>query len=166
MGFREVSVVEIREMLRLWLRREGFRGVAELAGTDRKTVRRYVEAAVAAGLDRQKGEEQLSDALIGLVCEAVRPSRPHGYGASWEAVAEHRDLIKGWLDDDLTVVKVHTLLARRGVVMPHWALHRFCVVELGLLSRREGAAVTPMRPFCGHAKEVVPTRPIMTVSDG
>jgi hypothetical protein len=45
MGFREVSVVEIREMLRLWLRGEGFRGVAELARTDRKTVRRYVEPA-------------------------------------------------------------------------------------------------------------------------
>lgn len=135
MGFREVSVVEIREMLRLWLRGEGFRSVAELAGTDRKTVRRYVEAAVDAGLDRQKGEEQLSDALIGLVCEAVRPARPHGYGASWEVVAEHRDLIRGWLDDDLTVVKVHTLLARRGVLVPHRTLHRFCVLELGFRRR-------------------------------
>jgi hypothetical protein len=90
MGFREVSVVEIREMLRLWLRGEGFRRVAELARTDRKTVRRYVEAAEAAGLDRQKGEEQLSDALIGLVCEAVRRPGCTGTeppGRRWRSIA-------------------------------------------------------------------------------
>ena len=52
MVFREVGVHEIREVLRLWLRGEGFRSVARLAGVDRKTVRRYVAAAVACGLDR------------------------------------------------------------------------------------------------------------------
>ena len=45
MAFREVGVHEIREVLRLWLRGEGLRSVARLAGVDRKTVRRYVAAA-------------------------------------------------------------------------------------------------------------------------
>ncbi|EQD67295.1 hypothetical protein B2A_00812, partial [mine drainage metagenome] len=57
--------------------------IASGAGVDRKTARRYIEAAVGLGLDRDGGESQLSDALIGGVCEAVRPSRPHGHGASW-----------------------------------------------------------------------------------
>ncbi|MFF0458356.1 hypothetical protein [Nocardia africana] len=43
MSYREVSVIEIREMLRLWLQGRGLREVARLSGTDRKTVRRYVE---------------------------------------------------------------------------------------------------------------------------
>jgi len=63
--FREVSVVEVVEVLRCWLSGAGYRRVAALAGVDRKTVRRYVDAAVAAGLDREGGVEQLTDELIG-----------------------------------------------------------------------------------------------------
>jgi hypothetical protein len=33
MAFREVRVFEVREMLRLWLRGEGLRSIARLAGT-------------------------------------------------------------------------------------------------------------------------------------
>ena len=62
--FREVRVFEVREVLRLWLR-EGRRSVERLAGVDRKTVRRYVDAAVALGLVRGAGEDQLSDGLMG-----------------------------------------------------------------------------------------------------
>ena len=50
MGFREVSVVEVREVLRGWLEGAGLRTVAERAGVDRKTARRYVVAAEAEGL--------------------------------------------------------------------------------------------------------------------
>ena len=52
MVFREVAVIEIREVLRCWLGGVGLRTAAERAGVDRKTARRYVEAAVAAGLTR------------------------------------------------------------------------------------------------------------------
>jgi predicted DNA-binding transcriptional regulator YafY len=51
LAFREVAVTEIREVLRAWLAGIGLRRVAEQAGVDRKTARRYVEAAVAAGID-------------------------------------------------------------------------------------------------------------------
>ena len=73
MAFREVAVTEIREVLRAWLSGAGLRTVAERAGVDRKTARRYVEAAVAAGVARDGGEGQLSDELLGLVAGAVRP---------------------------------------------------------------------------------------------
>ena len=46
MAFREVRVFEVREVLRLWLRGETLRGIERLSRVDRKTVRRYVEAAV------------------------------------------------------------------------------------------------------------------------
>jgi hypothetical protein len=57
MSFREVCVFEVREVLRLWLRGEGLRTVERMAGVDRKTVRRYVTAAVESGLDRHGGED-------------------------------------------------------------------------------------------------------------
>ena len=44
MAFREVPMFEVREVLRLWLRGEGFRSIDRLTRVDRKTVRRYVEA--------------------------------------------------------------------------------------------------------------------------
>jgi hypothetical protein len=73
MAFREVSVVEVREVLRAWLAGTGLRTVAQRAGVDRKTARRYVAAAEAAGLVRTDGEAQLTDELIGQVVDAVRP---------------------------------------------------------------------------------------------
>ena len=67
--------------------RVGLRTVAARAGVDRKTARRYVDAAVAAGLDRDGGVDQLDDELIGAVVAAVRPDRPQGYGSAWERCA-------------------------------------------------------------------------------
>lgn len=60
MVFREVSVIEIGEVLRSWLAGAGLRTVAAQAGVDRKTARRYVEAAMTAGLARDGGTGQLS----------------------------------------------------------------------------------------------------------
>ena len=45
MGFRGVSVKEIREVLRRWLDAVELRVVAERASVDWKTARRYVMAA-------------------------------------------------------------------------------------------------------------------------
>ena len=97
---------EIREVLRLWLRGDGQRSIARLAAVDRKTVRRYVEAAMAAGLDRDAGEEAIGDGLIAAVCEAVRPHRPAGHGEAWSVLEAHHDQLKEWLvEQKLTVVK-------------------------------------------------------------
>jgi hypothetical protein len=72
-AFREVGVHEIREVLRLWLRGEGLRSAGRLARVDRKTVRRYVAAGLACGLDPALGEGQLGDELLAAVAERVRP---------------------------------------------------------------------------------------------
>ena len=94
MAFREVSVNEIREVLRVWLGvaglpAPGYRTIAAHCGVDRKTVRRYVEAAQAAGLHRSDGVEAVDDGLIGAVADAVRPVRPDGHGAAWELSLIH-----------------------------------------------------------------------------
>lgn len=127
MAYREVSVIEVREVLRGWLAGAGLRTVAAQAGVDRKTARRYVQAAQAAGMARDGGLGQLSDEVLGLVVAAVRPARPAGHGSAWQHLVEHQEQITAWVGQDLTVVKIGTLLGRRGVVVPYRTLHRFCV---------------------------------------
>ena len=131
MAFREVAVTEIREVLRAWLSGAGLRRVAEQAGVDRRTARRYVDAAVGAGLTRDGGLAQLSDELVGLVAEAVRPARPGGHGLAWEQLEACREQIESQVKAGLSVVKIGVLLERRGVVVPYRTLHRFCVERCG-----------------------------------
>jgi transposase len=131
MAFREVSVVQVKEALRRWLNGDGERAIARGVGVDRKTARRYIIAAVELGVDRNGGVEQLSEGLIGQVLERVRPHRPDGHGEAWRALLAEEDRIKVWVKEDLTVVKIGILLARRGVVVPHRTLARFAVERCG-----------------------------------
>ena len=135
MAFREISVVQIKEALRLWLRGSGERTIAQAAGIDRKTVRRYIESAKALGLERSGNESQITDQLIGQLVEKVRPHRPDGHGESWRVLLAEEERIKEWVDKELTVTKIGILLARRGVVVPHRTLARFCVERLGTSKR-------------------------------
>jgi hypothetical protein len=105
-------------------------------------VRRYVTAATAAGVDRAGGEEQLTDAVVAVICEQVRPHRPRGRGPAWEAlVANHEDL-KAWLvEEKLTVVRAGELLARRGVAVPERTLHRYALEVLDVGRSARGTTV-------------------------
>ena len=113
-----------------------------LAGVDRKTVRRYVAAAVELGLCRDGGEGQLSDEFVGSVVEAVRPHCRDGHGEAWRLLVANHELIVGWLKkDELTVRKVHELLGRHGVVVPERTLHRYALEVCDVGRGRRGSTV-------------------------
>jgi transposase len=146
-AFREVGVHEVREVLRHWLGGElGLRPIAERAGVDRKTARRYVDAAVAAGVVRDGGEGQLTDELIGAVIGAVRPERSTGYGQAWEALLAVEDEIRGWIGDELQLTNIHGKLIRRGVMVPYRTLHRFAVERCGFGRRKATVRVADGDP--------------------
>jgi transposase len=131
MVFREVSVVQIKEALRRWLKGEGERPIAKGIGVDRKTARRYITAAIELGLDRSGGEEQLTEELIGQLVERVRPHRPDGHGEAWRVLLAEEKRIKEWVEEGLTVVKIGILLRRNGIEVPHRTLARFAVERCG-----------------------------------
>jgi transposase len=131
MAFREVRVFEVREVLRLWLAGESLRGVERLSTVDRKTIRRYLAAAEAAGVAADGGEGQLSDEVLGQIIEVVRPHRLDGHGDAWRVVGAHHDRIVGRVAADLTAVKMHELLEREGVVVPLRTLQRYVAVACG-----------------------------------
>ena len=124
-------MTEIREVLRAWLAGGGLRTAAARAGVDRKTARRYVAAAVEAGMARDGGAGQLTDELVGQVAQVVRPVRPGGHGQAWEQMEACQEQIEAQVRAGLPVVKIGVLLERRGIVVPYRTLHRFCVERCG-----------------------------------
>jgi transposase len=148
LAFREVAVIEIREVLRAWLAGAGLRRVAEQAGVDRKTARRYVEAAVAVGLDREGGGAQVTDDLVGLVAQAVRPARPSGHGLAWEQLEARQEEIRENVKAGLSVVKIGVLLQRTGTGVPYRTLHRFCVERCGFGKTAATVRVNDGEPGC------------------
>jgi transposase len=145
-AFREVRVNEVQEVLRCWLAGEGLRMVAERAGVDRKTARRYVEAAQAAGLVRDGGEGQICEELVGAVIAAVRPARRAGHGQAWEALLGHEQRIRDWVEADLQLTNIHGKLTRLGVVVPYRTLHRFAAERCGFGRRQPTVRVADGEP--------------------
>jgi hypothetical protein len=87
-----------------------------MAGIDQKTARRYVEGAVAAEQDRGGSETNWPTSWSRWWSSGSARTAPMATVQRGGASGPHRDTIPAWLeDDDLTVLKVHDLLARQGV---------------------------------------------------
>jgi transposase len=153
MAFREVPMFEVREVLRLWLGGEGLRSVARLSRVDRKTVRRYVDAAVEAGVTADGGVVQLTDEVLGRVVEIVRPHRTDGHGHAWAALDAKRDTVEAWVTAGVAGVKICELLARDGVVVPERTVQRFIATEFGP-RRGQGATVRVADGEPGHELQI------------
>jgi hypothetical protein len=125
--YREVTMLEVKEVLRLW--REGVptKRLAAQLGLDPKTVRRYLRAAATAGLRAEAGavsDEQLRDVLLALQPAGGRPR-----GDGWAQCDTQHEAIRRWLGEGLRLTKIRKLLARQGVVFAYPTLYRFAVLE-------------------------------------
>jgi len=150
MAYREVTMLEVKEVLRLWLGGAPKKRIAAQLGLNVKTVRRYVGAARAGGLARESGPEALDDGLIAAVVSRVQPSlgRPHGEG--WAECVAQRAVIEPHLRGGVRLSKIRKLLRRQGVDVSYATLRRFAVAELGF------GRSTPTIPVadCGPGEEV------------
>lgn len=156
MAYRELFVVEIKEVLRLWVGGHGYRAIARMAGVDRKTARRYIEVAEALGLVRsEEGRVQaLDDGFVAQVVGQVRPGAPSELGAMREHCRAHTELLRGWFEQGCKSPKVARLLARHtGVVVPRRTLQRFAAEDLGVGSCK-GSTVRLVEPPPGQILEI------------
>src|SRR5436190_1729519 len=126
--YREVTMLEVKEVLRLW--REGMptKRLAAQLGLDPKTVRRYIRAAADVGL-RSEGEA-VSDDHVRAVLLALQPAGGRPRGDSWAQCEAQRAAIQRWLGEGLRLTKIRKLLARQGVAIAYSTLYRFAVLEL------------------------------------
>jgi transposase len=146
MAYREVTMEEIKEVLRQWLSGQGKKTIARWLGIDRNTVRTYIEAARASGLKQEDGvgaldEERLATIMSGL---GMQTGRPHG--ESWSTCLEQQPFIEGKLKQGLRLSKIAKLLRRRGVLIPYPTLHRFAVSQLGFGRRAPTIPVADGEP--------------------
>jgi len=72
-AYRELGMIEVREVLRRFTLGEPARAIARGTMVDRKTVAKYIAAGVAPGLCR--GSTLPTDAQVAAIIAAIRP--PH-----------------------------------------------------------------------------------------
>jgi hypothetical protein len=125
--YREVTMLEIREVLRLWGAGLPKKRIAAQLGLDPKTVRRYVRTAETVGVP--PGAARVSDERLTAVLLALHPSS-RARGDGWDQCRTQREAIQRWLGGGLRLTKIRKLLARQGVTVAYPTLYRFAVAEL------------------------------------
>lgn len=146
MAYREVLMIEVREILRLWLAGVPKTRIAETRGLDRKTIRRYIALATAHGLKPgPQGGEPLTDAGLEAILVALKTGTGRPHGDAWERCVEQRAFIEQALKG-ARLSKVRRLLLRQGVEIPYATLHRFSVAELDYGRGRRTIPVSDPEP--------------------
>lgn len=80
MAYREVTMIELKEVLRQWLAGVPNKRIAARLGLDPKTSRRYIEAGKEAGLAAGQPVGHLTDELVAKLYAALRPPAERSRG--------------------------------------------------------------------------------------
>jgi transposase len=129
MGYREVGLMQVVEVLRRWQAHESVRAIVRGTGIARNTVRKYLHAAERLGL-RPEGPAPTDAQLLALarLGETAPPARA---APQAQTLAAHQAQIAAWLADDFQLTRIAELLAQQGVVTSYTTLRRF-VRQAGL----------------------------------
>lgn len=152
MSYRELIMIDVKEMLRRWAAGQGTRKIARETGAGRGTVARYVAAAEELKLprDREPTEGEVHD-----VAQRVQARPLPDRTAEWAAVAAHKERIAEWLGKKrpLRLSKVHTLLVREhGLEVSYDTLRRYAMQELNW--RRKAPTIRLEDPPAGQEAQV------------
>jgi len=109
MSFRELTMIDVREVLRRWQAGQSARQLAREGVVSRRTATRYIEAATEFGLTL---EAELTDEAVRAVANRVQ-ARPSPAPSETRGLLEkQRTRITQWLEHDppLTLIRVQELL--------------------------------------------------------
>jgi transposase len=103
MARRRITVNEVTEIIYQWHQGKSLKGIKRSLGVDRNTVRRYVEMARRAGVQRQEPfppETELIQRIKGLSDSSGDRDKP-----AQALILPHRDWIEGLLKDSRVTAK-------------------------------------------------------------
>jgi transposase len=128
MSFREITMQDVRELLRRHEAGQSARRIAREMGLDRKTVGRYLEAAQKL----KTATATVTDEVAGQVGRRVQARPAPAPSEAWRALEARRTQISEWLGGErpLRLVRIHELLARDGLTVGYTTLRRFASREL------------------------------------
>jgi len=152
MSYRELSMIDVKEVLRRWAAGHSNRKIERETGTDRGTTARYIAVAEQLTLPRDR---ELSDAEIHEVAQHIQARPLPDPSAERKAVAEHKEHILEWLGRKrpLRLSKIHTLLVRdHGLVASYDTLRRYAMEELGW--QKKEATILLEDPPAGQEAQV------------
>ena len=124
MAYKEVSRVEIAEVIRQWQAGRGIREITRSTGLSRNTIRKYLLTAQNCGLARD-GPPPTESQLLTLV--QLNRAGPHQVVVPTNEVLEPRtDQIEQWLKQDkLKLTRIQELLTGQQCLVPYMSLRRF-----------------------------------------
>jgi hypothetical protein len=148
MAFREVTVIETKEVLRLWQRGVAKKRIAAQLGVDVRTVRGYLKVAEELGLDPALDLDETTAAVVERLAGANRPPLGH----AWEVCTAYADFVRSKLKDGVRLTKVRKLLrGQRQVQVSYVTLYRYAVEELGFGRRAATIPSGRLRSWGGSA---------------
>ena len=126
MAYKEVSRMEITEVIRRWQAGIGIRKIARGTGLARNTIRKYILMAQSCGLARD-GPPATESQLITLV--QLNRAGPRQVVIPSEKVLESWAIqIEKWLKQDkLKLTRVQELLAKHHLMVAYSSLRRFAI---------------------------------------
>lgn len=146
MSYRELTMIDVHELLRRWATGQSTRKIARDAGTDRKTVARYIAAVTELGLAR---DTEWTDAVIHEVAQRVQARAVPDPSEERVEIAKHHARIEAWLalKRPLRLTKMHTLLVRNhGVHASYHTLRRFVIDQFGWRQKQPTVLVSDGKP--------------------
>jgi transposase len=146
MAYREVTMIEIKEVLRLWLAGVPKKRIAATLCVDPKTVRRYIAQGEACGLRFDDGIAALTDERVSQVVALLHTPPAREHGDSWSACEQQRESIEKLLARNVRLSKIRRLLLRQGVDIPYSSLHRYACEQLGFARKAPTVPIVDGEP--------------------
>lgn len=134
MSFRELTMIDVKEVLRRWAAGQSARQIAREGVVSRRTVARYIEAATSLGL---APSDELTDERVRGVAQCVQARPLPAVSDPRQLLEKRRVQIEQWLKqaEPLTLVRIHELLARDGTEVSYATLRRWAQATLGIGAR-------------------------------
>lgn len=133
MARKEYTVVDVVDILRRMQQGYSLRAITRATGMDRNTLRKYVRLAGKRGFTK----EGICD-LATIAREVVNEVQSHLPGPERSCehlLLPHKERIASWIEEKLTLTKIHTKLARIGIEVGYQSLYRFVASHIGLPSQ-------------------------------
>src|SRR5438132_14044697 len=113
MGYRELSRMEIIEVVRRWQAGTSQRGIARATGLARETVKKYLAAAGTLGLSAN-GPPPSDEQIVALVRLGSVVAAPRSWAAPGrDTLQAHADRIRVWVQhEQLEPTRVPDVLGR------------------------------------------------------